>query len=257
MSLEHFLILTRIGFNIESLAWTAIARIGDLHNYDVNRPASKENLANYEKFLDLAHLLREMQMRDDLEFTAIGQEGGSQSGIKMQLRCLDKGEVRQIEDLLGVEPERIALSDGTFVLPLELTSVRDLAAQASQADQGAGEYARVPVRLKSFFQILYDLSGYVQATSREEQKRIARPHTPLKGELASRQGLHSGLIKIKSASAPPKDAYVAINYRDRHYYIPDSDLNSKAYLMLIESIFSLLSGDVQSVTPLITIPVGG
>jgi hypothetical protein len=49
---------------------------------------------------------------------------------------------------------------------------------------------------------------------------------------------------------------VAVPYRNRWFYIADDDLPSKAYMMLVGSIFSLQAGDLPMVTPLLTLPVG-
>ncbi len=253
MSLEHFLILTRTGFDINSLFWTTVAQIGGLRNYDVNAPVNKENLTNYRRFLELADILRKMQLRDDLEFVGLEKSEAGNNILKMQLRCRDDRELKKIEDLLGAQPQAKRFSDGSIVLKTELTSVRDMTEQM----QAESKAARIPVRLKSFFQILYDFSGYVEVPAEDEEKEIARPFSPLGQEdLASCKGLHAGLIRIKSSSAPVNDSYVSIAYRNRYFYIQDNDMTSKAYLMLMESIFSLLSGDIESVKPLITLPVG-
>ncbi|MFP4266261.1 MAG: hypothetical protein ACLFRC_10740 [Desulfonatronovibrionaceae bacterium] len=253
MSLEHFLILTRIGFDINSLFWTAVAQVGDLHNYNANAPVNEATLANYSSFLELADILRKMQLRNDLEFTGLNSSSKDNKVLRMQLRCRDKEELATIADLLSVEPEKILLPDDSMVVTVEFTSVRDMTEQM----QPHTKVPRIPIRLKSFFQILYDFSGFVQVPEEQEQKKVARPFSPLREDLASRKGLHSGLISIKSSSSPPRDTYLSIAYRDRYFYVRDNDMRSKAYLMLMESIFSLLSGDIESVKPLITIPVGG
>lgn len=254
MSLEHFLILTRTGFDINSLMWTTVARIGDLNNFDPSRPLTDSMRENYVKFLDLARILRDLQAKGNLEFIRVGEnKNGDNEGLRMQLRFLDRSRAEKFEGLLGINPRRTVLPDKSVVIRIELTTVRDLTALRG----GATECPKVPVRLKSFFQMLYDFSGFVEVAQRDLKKKIARPFSPPAGNLASRSGLHSGLIRIKTAQTPPSSAYVKIAYRGRYFYINDEDYNSKAYLMLLESVFSLLSGDIKSVKPLITIPVGG
>lgn len=66
MSLEHFLILTRTGFDINSLMWTTVARIGDLNNFDPSRPLTDSMRENYVKFLDLARIFRDLQAKGNL-----------------------------------------------------------------------------------------------------------------------------------------------------------------------------------------------
>ncbi len=253
MSLEHFLILTRTGFDINSLLWTTVDRIGDLRNFDPSRPLTGSMRANYVKFLDLTRILRDLQVKDNLEFIRIGGKDTKSDGLRMQLRFLDRTRAEKVEGLLGIKPLRSVLPDNSVVIRIDLTTVRDLAAQRG----GKVDCPRVPIRLKSFFQMLYDFSGFVQVDKSDIENRTARPFSPPQGALSSRGGLHFGLLRIKSSPVPPAGAYVKIAYRGRYFYIIDEDYMSKAYLMLLESVFSLLSGDIKSIKPLLTLPIGG
>jgi hypothetical protein len=74
--------------------------------------------------------------------------------------------------------------------------------------------------------------------------------------VASRNGLHAGLIKIKSQSTQPTSYFVAVPYRNRWFYIDDRDIKSKIFFMVLNSIFSLQSGDLPTTaSPLLTLPV--
>ena len=57
------------------------------------------------------------------------------------------------------------------------------------------------------------------------------------------------------ARAPPPDAYIALRYRQRWFWIDDRDWPSKAALNAVMTLFSLTeSGVAQSVAPVVTIP---
>jgi hypothetical protein len=82
------------------------------------------------------------------------------------------------------------------------------------------------------------------------------PFQPPTGEVASREGIHTGLVKVKSQLTQPANAFVAVPYRNRWFYIDDEDLKTKSGFMALNSIFSLQSGDLPSTSPVLTIPVG-
>ena len=68
--------------------------------------------------------------------------------------------------------------------------------------------------------------------------------------------LTGGLFSIRSSAEPPGDAYVRVRYRDTWFFIDDADLNSKATFGLLEQIFNLQAGDVETTAPVLTLPVG-
>lgn len=252
LRLDRFLILTRIGWGIESLLWLAVVQIGNLHNFDIPVTSGEPADRSYGKFLELAHTLGKMQARGDLEFVSLykGEDGADY--LTMKLHHPDEREATVVETLLGVAPERLSLPGGRFVSTIELTSVRDL----MPCNREKGKCNRVPIKLKSFFEMLLDLALYVAVPAEEERNRTARPFTPPAGGLTARKGLHAGLINVRSQGTQPDDAYVAVPYRGRWFSIADDDLRSKAYLMLVGSIFSLQSGELQIVAPVLTLPVG-
>jgi len=252
MRLDRFLILTRIGWSIESLMWLSVVQIGELRNFSVDITTGEGIEPSYHKFLELAHMLGEMQSRGDIEFVSLCRGETGADCLRLQLRYLDQREAEKLEGLLGIKAERIALPGGRFVSTMELTTVRDFTPYEREKDK----CTRIPVKLKSFFEMLLDLALYVEVPADEEMKRIARPFKSLPKDILSRGGLHAGLIRIKSRWDQPGDAFAAVPYRNRWFYIADDDLRSKAYMMLVGSIYSLQSGDLPTVTPLLTLPVG-
>jgi len=50
---------------------------------------------------------------------------------------------------------------------------------------------------------------------------------------------------------------VAVFYRRSWFYIDDSDLDSKSTFSMLGQVFALQSGDVEKMTPVLTLPIGG
>jgi len=250
MSLGNFLILTRMGYSIESLLWTTVTRIGNLNNISEDIGTGEFSRAKYPEFLEFAGLLRTLQKRGDLEFIDLDVEERRAESLTMQLRFIDQEEAKAVEDLLGIKAESIYLPDGSLVAEIELTTLRDLALLREKNQ----DHPRVPIKLKSFFEMVVGLSSQVQVPEEKQEKGIVRTVAAIDEDLMQVGGLHTGLIRVKSKTVRPVDSYVAVPYRNRWYYIDDTDLRSKAYMMLLGSIFSLQSGDLQPMTPLLTLP---
>ncbi len=252
LRLDRFLTLARTGFSIDAMMWLTVLQIGDLGNFRARVSTSEKRAESYSKFLDLAQLLNRIQMRGDLEFTGIRKMEGEPEIVTMQLRYLDGKEAEAVEELMGVRPERIAMPDGRLVSAIELTAVRDF----TSCRKGKGSCSRVFVKLKSYHQIIYDMAVHVEVPDDEQSAKNALPFKPPAGELASRDGIHSGLLKVKSQAMQPGHSFVAVPYRDRWYYIDDGDIKTKVCFMILSSIYSLQSGDLPSTAPVLTIPVG-
>jgi len=252
IKLERFLMLARMGWDIESLMWLSVIQIGELRNLEIHIATGEFIGRSYLKFLDLAHLLGQMQARGDLEFVRLTKGDGGSEGLTMKLRYLNEEEAQKVENLMGVHPERVLVPGGRFASAFELVSVHDFMSCGAEK----GKCSRVAVKLKSFFDMLTDLALHVDVTADEQARRIARPFKSLPGELTSRKGPHTSLISIRAAGSQPGESYIAVPYRGRWFYIADDDLRSKAYLMLVGSIFSLQSGDLPSAAPVLTLPVG-
>jgi hypothetical protein len=64
------------------------------------------------------------------------------------------------------------------------------------------------------------------------------------------------LLAVQHGPSKPADAFTAVSYRDRWYWIDDRDFASKrtfAYLMLL---FSITESSGEQGLPLVTIPAG-
>ncbi|MBN2569081.1 MAG: hypothetical protein JXB42_06590 [Deltaproteobacteria bacterium] len=245
ISLDRFLLLTRVGWSIDSLMWTIVQRIGELHNFE---PDMAKSVADpYGKFLDLAEIFRQMQSRGDIELVGIDKEGKG----TMQLRYAGPKEAEEVENLLEIKPERINAPDGKLISSIKLTPARDLTIGL----RGTERCNEVPIKFKSCFGMLYDLARNVEVPGKDVKMGLTQDFEPLGENIMKRKGLHLGLINVRSSSARPGDAYVSVFYRGRWYYIADDDARSKAYFVLVGMIFSLQAGELHTAQPLLTLPV--
>jgi hypothetical protein len=62
------------------------------------------------------------------------------------------------------------------------------------------------------------------------------------------------LVHVLSGSSAPADAYAAVPYRGRWYWVADRDLTSKVRFTLLMILSSLAETGVAPATPVITVP---
>jgi hypothetical protein len=62
------------------------------------------------------------------------------------------------------------------------------------------------------------------------------------------------LITVRQGPTRPDDAFVAVQYRGRWFWIEDRDAQSKAILSVLMLMFSLTESPQAQSAPLITIP---
>ena len=64
----------------------------------------------------------------------------------------------------------------------------------------------------------------------------------------------SPLLIIQSGSAPPSDAYAAVTYKGRWFWIADNDIRSKSIFSSVMLLFSISEVGIKSAAPVVTVP---
>ena len=62
------------------------------------------------------------------------------------------------------------------------------------------------------------------------------------------------LVGILSGSTPPSDAYVAVSYKGRWFWIADTDVRSKLIFGGVMLLFSISEVGAKSAAPVVTVP---
>jgi len=106
---------------------------------------------------------------------------------------------------------------------------------------------------RSMLEIIIDLASYIEVPSvHVEEKRVnqSMPEETVQGNLVP------PLIRIRSSSEKPDDAFIAIPYRGYWFWIDDRDMRSKTLFSFLMFIFSLTETGGKEGAPIITVPVG-
>jgi hypothetical protein len=61
-------------------------------------------------------------------------------------------------------------------------------------------------------------------------------------------------LRVVVTDTPPQDAYVAVQYDRRWFWIADTDIQSKNTFAIIMLLFSIADTGVKGLAPIVTIP---
>jgi hypothetical protein len=76
----------------------------------------------------------------------------------------------------------------------------------------------------------------------------------LPGESEETESEFPPLIRVRNATAHPDDAYAAVRYRDRWFWIDDRDYPSKRMFTFLMFLFSLTETGGPQAAPIVTVP---
>jgi len=106
---------------------------------------------------------------------------------------------------------------------------------------------------RSMLEIIIDLASYIEVPSAHVEEKRVLPTMP-------DETFHGvpvpPLIRIHSSSEKPKDAFIAVPYRDCWFWIDDRDFRSKILFTFLMFMFSLTETGGKEGAPIITVPAG-
>lgn len=104
------------------------------------------------------------------------------------------------------------------------------------------------IQTRSMLQIIVELASHIDVPAQDvaEGRVYATPETLAPG--------FPDLINIHSGTGRPTDAYAAVSYRNRWFWIDDRDLNSKRMFAFTMLLFSLTETGGDQRAPIVTVP---
>jgi len=138
----------------------------------------------------------------------------------------DRAEVQR---LLGIEPGG---TDYSLVFGLTPRSPNEIA-----------------VLTRSMIEILVEYGVGVDVPDRDRREGRVTPWSSPPDAAASTE-----LVHVQSGSSAPDDAYAAVPYRGRWYWVSDRDLTSKLRFTLLMMLSSLAETGMAPAAPVVTVP---
>lgn len=103
---------------------------------------------------------------------------------------------------------------------------------------------------RSMQEIMTELAAGVDVPPEDLAEKRATPSRTG----ADQEPSQSPLIRIHSSAGPPADAYAAVHYRDRWFWVDDRDLRSKRVFMFLMMMSALSETRAVPQVPIVTIP---
>jgi hypothetical protein len=107
----------------------------------------------------------------------------------------------------------------------------------------------VAVLTRSMFEVMVEYGVGVDVPEADRTEGRVVPSAVAAGGTPTSQ-----LVHVLSGSSAPADAYAAVPYRGRWYWVADRDLTSKVRFTLLMILSSLAETGVAPATPVITVP---
>jgi hypothetical protein len=174
-------------------------------------------------FARFVKLIRRAQLTQALVVDISKAEGKARITLGFRKRLLDEEALRdlkEVQKLIGLDP----------------------AADSYQViwDVESSDPGKLAVQTRSIIQIMMALAVYVETRPGDvESGRVVRLD-PLPEEDES--GLRT-LMKVRSGTSEPQDAYVAVPYRGGWFWIEDTDAYSKRTLAYLQMLLSITESD--------------
>jgi hypothetical protein len=245
---HRFWFLDRAGWEIDLLLDLLVTKFGKLRNLSQHQLAGPNALEEDRRFLEFSHELRELQRRNNLVLLYHKSEKEEPYDLVLQLRFKNLKEARTIEKLLDTKLKFITLPDGNILSQIFLSS--KLGFQQPQDLHLAGPILRI--RFRNFIGVLVHLLSGVEVPPWEVAEGIVRQGFTLTSEGPA----NVGGLTVHCVSAFPENAFVAIKYRGKCFYISDQDFSSKRTFAFVAMLLALQSGETQPSKPVLTLPVG-
>ena len=226
--------LAQAGWRIDMLFRICVQAINGIHNRAGGR---LDALPADPDFYRLIALLRKIQASAAMGMRIQRTKDKIQTALiifrKKNIEPNIEAKIDAVRKLLGLNPE---LKEFKVVYGSIATDDREMAIQS-----------------RSMMEILGELAAYIDVPDAHVAEQSATPAMVAEGGMAADI---PPLIRVKSGSEEPDDAFAAVRYRDHWFWIEHQDLKSKRVFSFLMFLFSLADSGTPRQAPVVTIPVG-
>ena len=224
--------LLQAGYPASMILRLSVHSINGLQNYFNFQAKGTPPDAAFYRLLDL---IGELQGANVLGMHVRTQ--GKETAVLLSIREPRneelRGKVHEFRSLLHLDPE---IPEFSVVYEAVPTSKNEIA-----------------ILTRSVFDVLTDLSGYIEVPPQHLKDQRAFPSKPATS-VAGRP--LPPLVKIHSGSGKSDDAFVAVPYHDQWFWLDDRDIESKMTFSFLMFIFTLVESHEGPPSPSIVVPTG-
>lgn len=186
-----------------------------------------------QRFKDLIKSFRKIQMAGGMGMR-VKPEGDKKAVVMFFRPVTDEaiaGELKKARELLGLDPEarEFRVVYGSF----------------------AADDTEIAILSRSMLQIMIDFSSYIDVPQSDvDEGRVYA----MKRKSEEQEAPLPPLLRVQNSASKPGDAYTAVHYRDRWFWIDDRDYPSKRMFNFLMFLFSLTETGGQQAAPIVTVP---
>jgi hypothetical protein len=280
---EVIMLLSRTGWRVDRVLRLTVQGMNGLENAASASGPTPTEAPPFREFVRVTDLLRELQKQRLLEF---GFESSTSDvsapvpvekvGLPDMADALDRGyglrqtedgrsvvltesskslvwrigpsvadspEVKEIVSLLGLKPGR-----SSYKVNLGVVNGKPIAA--------AGQRNEITMMTRSLLGTLFYLSQAIDVPPEHRRKGYVTTTIDEQGSEFAWTEMVGDLLRVRSSPIKPSNAAVQVRFWGYWYYIDNADLSSKSTLALLGQLLALQAGGAETVTPVLTLPVG-
>ena len=283
ISAHQLTVLINSGFDIKDVLTMSTRKVNALRNRGYSLKHGLNTPSEYDEFLEAIQLMTELIREGlaDTVYTMSAKYGGVTlpieqmdprgvaEGLPFSLLYLSR-EAGQATPLMATKPLHLRFtkeSDNdprskrlrelwklraenyTFpivdILDVSPEGLRSLDGRLAQVFDPKEKLAQIMISNRSVIDILQFASAFITVPDEDIEKGLVRER---------HLGEHDRFTVLNSATEPD-NAWLKVQYRDKWFYVPQSDLNSRSTFVLMRALFSSVVGEVPGAQPLLTLPV--
>ncbi|MBF8262353.1 MAG: hypothetical protein HW387_18 [Parachlamydiales bacterium] len=239
IDLRTLQLLCYSGWDIDRVFWMMVQNFQEIWNDPDSEDASQPA---HQRFSEVSHLLRHFQKRGELQL-------GVQINPKTEKdQDLHEHSLQIAFPVDGVEGSRLAelikcdqLVNGRYLKNVEL---------------GFSNGGHMGVMPRSIFSCMAYLSRGVQVPQEHIDRGMVRISESNHHEEEEWGEVFRGLIAVRWNRFAPKNAFIAVQYRNYWFYIDDCDMHSKKTFALLLQLYNLNANEANIRGPILTLPLG-
>jgi hypothetical protein len=186
------------------------------------------------RFTRLVNLISEGQVADSIEMRIERRKEGPESSLIVFPPRNDVTAIarrREMAKLLGLKPDlrEVRVNYGSY----------------------AGKDDEIDMRTRSMLEIMLEFAAAVQVPKVDVSEGKATPGAAAAQSAAAWGGPP---MRVIVGDAAPNDAYAAVQYNRRWYWIDSSDIESKSTFAVVMLLFSIADTGAKGSAPVVTIP---
>ena len=223
------LFMLQSGYSAERIMPIMLDSINGLNNESnrLRRPADP-------KFSRLVELLREGQLAGAIQIRIERPKDSAESSVLIfgpskDPQLAERG--RELKSILGIKPDlrELKVNYGGY----------------------SGRDDEIDMMTRSMLQIMLEFAAIVRVP---ESDVVQGRATPGLVDAQAAGALSGPPLRVLVTDSPPQDAYVAVQYDRRWFWIADTDIQSKNTFAIIMLLFSIADTGVKGSAPVVTIP---